>query len=475
MPQSQRRHRKIAILTPLGLQKLQTAISESDRWNPYTKSATLEALSEQTGLSTNTLSKVHNRQVNVDLRTLTRYFSAFNLTLEAGDYICPVQADQRPGTVSGLSSRGLPVIPSLSPTTTVHWGTAPDVSVFYDRATELATLTRWIAEERCRLVSLVGMEGIGKTWLTAKLAEQIQPEFETVIYHSLQPIKSGLNSIPSVDDFLDDLIGYFIPRSETHLPENIHGKILFLLDRLRRTRSLLIVDNVDVVLQCPHPIESDRHTYQPSSDSEEYEELFQYLGQGRHQSCILLIGREEPKRIQQLAGNHSPIRVLALEGLPVAEARQIFRARRILGGSPSEWERLITYYGGNPLMLEIVSETIERLFNSNLAEFFDQGTLIFDEIRESLDRQFDNLSPTEKTVIEVLAEQDGPIGFTELRSRVSPTISTTVLLAALKSMKARSLLEKITNSFSLPPLLKDYRRERHPVRSVIYSDFPRVL
>lgn len=80
---------------------------------------------------------------------------------------------------------------------------------------------------------------------------------------------------------------------------------------------LKIVDNVDVVLQCPPPIQSDRPIYQPSSDSEEYEELFQHLGQGRHESCVLLIGREEPKKIQRLAGNHTPIRVLPLEELSV--------------------------------------------------------------------------------------------------------------------------------------------------------------
>jgi hypothetical protein len=275
MPQPQQRHRKVATLTPLGLRKLQTAISESDRWNYCTKSATLEALSEQTGLSTNTLSKVHTRQANVDLRTLTRYFSAFNLTLKADDYICPVQANQRLESVSGVSSKGLPVIPFPSSPTTVHWGIAPDVSLFCDRTRELATLTRWISEERCRLVSLVGRGGIGKTWLTAKLAEEVQSQFQTVIWHSLQPLKSRLHSsIPSVHDFLDDLLRYYTPRSQTHIPEKTHAIILFLLDCLRQIRSLLIVDNVDVVLQCPPSILSDRPTYQPSSDSEEYEELF---------------------------------------------------------------------------------------------------------------------------------------------------------------------------------------------------------
>src|SRR4028119_851912 len=87
MLQPQRRSRKTAIFTPQGFQQIQTAISQTDNWNPYTKSCPLEALSEQTGLSTHTLSKVHARKAGVDLRTLVRYFSAFDLTLEPSDYV----------------------------------------------------------------------------------------------------------------------------------------------------------------------------------------------------------------------------------------------------------------------------------------------------------------------------------------------------------------------------------------------------
>lgn len=65
------------------------------------------------------------------------------------------------------------------------WGEAIDVSVFYGRTEELTKLKQWIIQERCRLVVMLGMGGIGKTALSVKLAEKISGEFEYVIWRSL--------------------------------------------------------------------------------------------------------------------------------------------------------------------------------------------------------------------------------------------------------------------------------------------------
>ena len=65
-------------------------------------------------------------------------------------------------------------------------GQAPDTMGFVGRADELALLGHWVLEERCRLVALVGMGGIGKTSLAARLAEDVAPSFERLYWRSLR-------------------------------------------------------------------------------------------------------------------------------------------------------------------------------------------------------------------------------------------------------------------------------------------------
>jgi hypothetical protein len=52
------------------------------------------------------------------------------------------------------------------------WGEAPDTTKFVGRTDELATLRRWLLDERCRLMVNLGMGGIGKTSLASKLAHE---------------------------------------------------------------------------------------------------------------------------------------------------------------------------------------------------------------------------------------------------------------------------------------------------------------
>ena len=97
---------------------------------------------------------------------------------------------------------------------TINWGEAIDVSIFYGRAEELALLEKWLIVDRCRLVTLLGMGGIGKTSLSIKVAERIQEQFDYIIWHSLC-------NAPSLLDLLLELIQFLSHQQETNLPDDV--------------------------------------------------------------------------------------------------------------------------------------------------------------------------------------------------------------------------------------------------------------
>jgi transcriptional regulator with XRE-family HTH domain len=53
------------------------------------------------------------------------------------------------------------------------WHELPDADYFYGRTDELQVLSRWLLEDRCRVVAVLGAGGIGKTLLTARLARTL--------------------------------------------------------------------------------------------------------------------------------------------------------------------------------------------------------------------------------------------------------------------------------------------------------------
>jgi hypothetical protein len=86
---------------------------------------------------------------------------------------------------SELKSRQLGTQSSELRTRRLGWSGAPEVQRFYGREAELATLRRWIVDERCRVISVLGMGGIGKTLLAAQLAHAVADQMDVVIWRSL--------------------------------------------------------------------------------------------------------------------------------------------------------------------------------------------------------------------------------------------------------------------------------------------------
>jgi hypothetical protein len=80
----------------------------------------------------------------------------------------------------------------------INWGEAPDITTFYGRESELGQLKHWILNDRCRLMALLGMGGIGKTALATVLVEQIKDQFEWVVWRSLRSFPSLVQLLPEL-------------------------------------------------------------------------------------------------------------------------------------------------------------------------------------------------------------------------------------------------------------------------------------
>ncbi|MFM7277959.1 MAG: helix-turn-helix domain-containing protein [Microcystis aeruginosa] len=82
---AQRQRRRGAILSKQGLAKLHHAKTQKSV-EQNLRRYTLEYLSEITGLTPNTLSKIFMGSIGVDKQTLQKCFHAFDLLLENSDY-----------------------------------------------------------------------------------------------------------------------------------------------------------------------------------------------------------------------------------------------------------------------------------------------------------------------------------------------------------------------------------------------------
>ncbi|PSB16097.1 hypothetical protein C7B76_12410, partial [filamentous cyanobacterium CCP2] len=420
---TQKRKRRGVVLSPLGLQRLQEAQEQAAITANRGYAYTLEQLSELTGLSVRSITRLQSCKIAVDRQTLEEFFRAFNLNLTEQDYLQP----------EGISfDQPLPVNLIAQ-----DWGEAPDVSTFYGRSAELATLTNWILQDNCRLIGIIGIGGVGKTALSVKLAEQIQDQFTYVIWRSLR-------NAPPLETLLAELIPFLSAQQQTQ------ADLSTFLQCLRNHRCLVVLDNAETLL------ETGERSGQYRPGYEAYAELLRVVAETRHQSCLLVTTREQCAQAAQLEGNPA-VRDLFLKGSPEASCTLLKAVA--LTGSEAQKQTLCERYHYNPLALKIVATTIRELFGGDIALFLEQNVTLFGDVFDLIEQHYNRLSLLEKQIMLWLAIDREWVSFAQLQADLYGSASPIQLMNALQRLQGRSLMETHAGQFTLQPVIMEYVTE----------------
>jgi WD40 repeat protein/transcriptional regulator with XRE-family HTH domain len=363
----------------------------------------------------------------------------------------------------GTSRPGELPVAQPKPVPRLDWSAALSCPSFYGREPEQARLSQWITEDRCRVVSVLGLGGIGKSALAVQVMHQVAEQFQAVVWRSLR-------DAPPCEVLLEDCLRVVAPEPLANVPDSLEGRLGLLLDSLREQRALLVLDNLECLL------EEGEETGRVRAGYEGYARLLREVAQTEHQSCLLLTSREKPATLQGLEGTRTPVRSLRLSGLEATVCEQLL-AEHEMSGSPEEHARLGEIYAGNPLALHIVAETITDLFGGAIDQFLAGGTIIFGGITRLLDEQWARLSPLEQTVLCWLATLREPVSITDLLAVLVAPLLHAQVLEVVDGLHRRSLIERgqIPGSFTLQAVVLEYVTTRLVVMACAEIELGRLL
>ena len=314
---------------------------------------------------------------------------------------------------------------------------APKITHFCDRTLALQTLSHWLTTQNPRLISVLGLSGIGKTTLVKHFVDLNLQQFDLVIWKSIK-------LSPSLDTIITDI--FALINSE---PIQTDNKLTQLLNLLRQQRCLIILDDVQELFT------SRQFAGQYKTEYKDYKNFFTMVTEIEHQSTLILIGQEQCQEMLCLDEELYPVKCLELEKLDNTEIL------KSLGLQDEEsWLTLLNLYEGNPAYLKDVASLIKNIFMGKVSEFLTEDSLILTEnMKSRLNELFERLSALEQQIVLELSKYNQAVSREDLRQALS--LSSMDLINGLQSLQKRYLIKTIEGekvAFNLSPLFREYVR-----------------
>jgi len=313
---------------------------------------------------------------------------------------------------------------------------APQIVNFYNRQTEIETLSNWIISQNIRLISVLGLNGIGKTTLVKKFVDLNLENFEIIIWKNLK--------FPNP---LESLFDEILTTCQQEPQDNISGKLKQISALLIQKKSLIILDDVQNLFI------SGELAGQYQSQYLDYQNWFKTLTESQHQSSVILISQEQCPEMHCLDEELYHIKMLELLGLDSTENLEHRKLK-----DQDSWSSLIDLYRGNPQYLQEIATLVKDFFDDSVADFLAEEALILsNRMRSQFKLLFERLSTVEKEMVLALSKLGKPTSREDLKESLD--LPSTELINALQSLQKRSLVNRKKEDktlFYLCPLFTEY-------------------
>ena len=275
---------------------------------------------------------------------------------------------------------------------------APQIINFCNRETELQTISKWILNQNIRLISVLGLSGIGKTALVRTFVDLNLEQFEVIIWKSLKfPLSLDL----SISDLLNTC--------QKEAKETLQANLKQLFDIFTQKRCLIILDDVQNLFSSGDFAGKYQEEYQ------DYQKFFTMISEIQHQSNLILISREQCPEMESLNEDLYPIKCLELSGLD-----DINILNNMGLNNQNTWLYLINLYEGNLMYLKTIATLINKNYDGQVSEFLAEKTLHITPKMQSYFRElFNHLSPTEQMIVLQLSKCNQAISREDLRQSLS--------------------------------------------------------